>query len=913
MADSIFDLIFGENRFQPKSVSLIDGLNTLTESAFPVSTGYRKFLDIPAESRANLIQPLREKVEQMPTAPYDVQRGGFQGVLGSTEAEKIDGYSGSDPTDYDISGENISNTDKFVAESLLGTADLMVQPDVIGKELSDIGQGYYQKATGDITNKEQVAKADATTEAVKGLLTPEGFYKSTYETGGALALPAVGAYLGVKGAQLSKALYDKGIQPAMSVRDISSRKQNEITAPIDEYGFYDPIEQLLMDLPQEVNTPSDIKRYLMKRGIKRDQIAESKIDDYLQGKDRVTKEGLLNQINKEKTELVETTLMGEGFGEYGNALRIDNPEDEFPSHRRGGAEILRYRENLRNPSDRNWEAINDTDYIDSTAEDIVYTNSGSTFDEFIENQFTDTNQLALKLNKIDSKKYPLSDELKTKLENTTFYNVELNPKWINDSRNNILDETVPPEVLDELALDMAEEQYWVSPFYEWRVRTPDEQEEYKVIGNDEIGLTITDPYGRRLNEDLIYSLEEAEIRINDDAGEQGYLSYSDGGTQYQNYTGKADLDMDTYEEVLITAPNLGENYYGDHFEGYENTIAHLRMADTPDGKRKKVIEIQSDLHQEGRQTNYDTKEFRKKNAEDRKKLPDLEKEEQKSIDAYNKAQDEFFRNTQILSELAEDKGFKVDYDVEFDPNAKDLRGMTISRGNLYLHFLEGKLNRIHTGKGTTLTQSRQFGSMLGLDPSKSPFKGDWKLTSPDDLPPIKDEWKPIFETIKKDNELYNTRNDNNDRMRSLQVQINNIKYPTTVPDAPLKNERWVQNAVERAINKARQEGKEGVEFVDSEYSLDIWNPRRTKENGKVRYQELYQNVYDKKVPSVLKTYKNKYGGEVEKLDEGGYYYKFDDKSRDVKGIPLASTGGLLSIDQMQEDEGRITRNKGLLA
>ena len=125
MADSIFDLIFGEDRFKPKSVSLIDGLNTLTESAFPVSTGYRKFLDIPAESRANLIQPFREKVEQMPTAPYDVQRGGFQGVLGGSQTGGQEMISGTDLTDYGIAGgETASNFDRFMAENILGGAEL---------------------------------------------------------------------------------------------------------------------------------------------------------------------------------------------------------------------------------------------------------------------------------------------------------------------------------------------------------------------------------------------------------------------------------------------------------------------------------------------------------------------------------------------------------------------------------------------------------------------------------------------------------------------------------------------------------------------------------------------------------------------------------------------------------------------
>ena len=877
----------------------------LGEQISPIGSAYSKFLELPVDARRGLIsEDFRQKVENMPTAPY-TGGGNFQGVLGSTEAEKINAYSGSDLTDYDISGENISNADKFVAESILGTGDILTQPDVIGKELVDIGSGLLQKATGEVTNQEQVDKANVVQDSIASLFTPEGFNKSMYETGGAVALPVGGAYLGVKGAQLSKGLFDKGIQPGLSIKDISARKQGEITAPIDEYGFYDPIEQLLMDLPQEVNTRGDIKRYLLKRGIKRDQILESKIDDYMFEREfrsqKITKEGLLNQINKNKTALVETSLMG---SQYEPRIRLDRPEYDW-------SEDTNYMKNpeQRNPEGRNYEVLDDPEYIQSIADDWIYEWEDLTVPEVINElkNYGKLDQFLIKaLNKKYPEKYPLTkDELK---EISGYSNVT--PKWVDEMK----DQKFDSEVIENIAQYKAETDYWNNPYMEWKIKTTD-GDEYKVLGNEELGLQIYRPNGDEVNQgDPIYSLDEAEVQINQDAIDYGYLGYADGNTQYENYVGAArdDLNMDTYEEVLVTAPHLGDDFYGDHFSDYANTTAHIRMADTLDGKRKKVIEIQSDLHQKGRQTNYYTEEFKDKQREKFKLLPDLEKEYNKYNDDFNAKKDEWFRNQTMLDDYARANKMNV------LTGTLDDRGITVVQGGIYLRFSDGKLQRVFDSEDRTITSNKQLEELSKaedslIDLNSNPFEGDWKLSSPDDLPPIKENWKYVFDNAKEDYKLFTDYSESMDKKMELGKQINDIKYPDYVPDAPQKNERWVQDAVQRAINKARQEGKEGVEFVDSEYSLDIWNPNRTKnEDGKVRYQELYQNVYDKKVPSVLKKYKNKYGGEVEKLEGGGYYYKFDDKSRNVKGIPLASTGGLLSIDQMQDDD-KMNNKQGLLA
>ena len=673
-----------------------------------------------------------------------------------------------------------------------------------------------------------------------------------------------------------KESFENAKNPGLSIKDISARKQGEITAPIDEYGFYDPIEQLLMDLPQEVNTRGDIKRYLLKRGVKRDQISESKLDDYMEGKElrgqKITKEGLLNQINKDKTVLLETSLIG---SQYEPRMRLDRPEHDW-------SEDTNYKKNpeQRTPENRNYEVLDDPEYIKSVADDWVYEWEDLTVPELIDELKTwgnGTDQIFIKaLNKKYPEKYPLTqDELK---EISGYSNVT--PKWVDEMK----DQKFDSEVIENIAQYKAETDYWNSPYMQWRIKTTD-GDEYKVLGNEDLGLQIYRPNGDLVNDDnAIYSYDEAEVRINQDAMDMGYLGYADGNTQYEDYVGAArdDLNMDTYEEVLVTAPHLGDDFYGEHFSDYVNTTAHIRMADTLDGKRKKVVEIQSDLHQKGRQHNYDTEEFRTKHEEYRKReqkpteerISDIQDEQQKLL---NQSAEAKTNATDGLEKLRKEQKING-----WDTSSDDELVIDVGLGYEIGFGKDGKLNRFST-------------------PLEKNIEKYVKL-----LEPYTMEYAKYNKLLDKKNELRYV-------LLEQEVKLNKIMNPTTVPDAPQKNERWVQDAVYRAINKAKQEGKEGVEFVDSEYSLDIWNPNRTKnENGKVRFQELYQNIYDKKVPSTLKTYKNKYGGEVEKLEGGGYYYKFDEKSRDVKGIPLASTGGLLSIDQMQDDD-KMNNKQGLLA
>lgn len=82
-----------------------------------------------------------------------------------------------------------------------------------------------------------------------------------------------------------------------------------------------------------------------------------------------------------------------------------------------------------------------------------------------------------------------------------------------------------------------------------------------------------------------------------------------------------------YQELLLQHANAsGEPYTSPHFGGVKNLLAHIRTTRRVDENGAKVLnveEVQSDLHQAGRERGYATPETAAKIAESRKKIDEL--------------------------------------------------------------------------------------------------------------------------------------------------------------------------------------------------------------------------------------------------------------------------------------------------
>jgi len=95
-----------------------------------------------------------------------------------------------------------------------------------------------------------------------------------------------------------------------------------------------------------------------------------------------------------------------------------------------------------------------------------------------------------------------------------------------------------------------------------------------------------------------------------------------------------------------------------------------------------------------------------------------------------------------------------------------------------------------------------------------------------------------------------------------------------VADAPMKKDGTFNRVVmNRVLEIAREEGFDKVAIANPKEQLDIYNPvleydgkRVLKADGTVLYEELYNNVYGKKLPSELERMANKYGGKYGKTE-----------------------------------------------
>jgi len=84
---------------------------------------------------------------------------------------------------------------------------------------------------------------------------------------------------------------------------------------------------------------------------------------------------------------------------------------------------------------------------------------------------------------------------------------------------------------------------------------------------------------------------------------------------------------------------------------------------------------------------------------------------------------------------------------------------------------------------------------------------------------------------------------------------------------PVKDQdRDVHLMVKHAITKAIENGSTKVAFPKGDMILDIWNKaRRETFHKKVEFEELYSNLYDKKIPTFLKKYAGQHKGKVGKI------------------------------------------------
>lgn len=601
--------------------------------------------------------------------------------LGQAWANILRGFQ--DPNAWQQTGQGIVNTAKVIPNVVesLGRGGVAQAIGTMGdlRDLRNTVQGYLPKSLQNFTNAAEFlsnpyAKAliqtapttESTLDFVPRVTDPYEGYKQ-HETLGEFIAPSLG-YFGGKAVKATK-----GMPVGLSIEDVSPNKVAEVLrAPEkNELGYYSALDEAVANLQNPKGTGQQYLAQLLKTGgVKQEEIATRGLDNFLAENPKVSKEQIAQYLRENPVELKETVL---GSGSKRDLDSINADEYSLGEGR----------------------VIDDTDYIDSLAEDEIY---------YIKNEEPD-----------------LIEEYRR----TAFEELGIDPHTADPSELSQVDDLVDDFVRDR-AEARAHDMYYDNPYYEYT-----DEIGYTVTGNDDVGYIIRDPNGRDVptGRNGVYDISDVESAIREDALDRGFMHYPDDeyGTKYHDYTLP---NGENYREVLIQYPNkrpafsekdigrlndlsnktrtpaedaeykqlatrYDESLRGERTPEFEsshfdepNILAHFRTTDrTIDGKKTLFVEeIQSDWHQAGRKKGYFDQKAIDQNVAEQKKmveikhqaLKDAEPYTDKNMDAPQEIQDRFTAADDRLNALRKEES-KLKLAIPDAPFKKNWQELAMKR------------------------------------------------------------------------------------------------------------------------------------------------------------------------------------------------------------------------------------------
>jgi hypothetical protein len=334
--------------------------------------------------------------------------------------------------------------------------------------------------------------------------------------------------------------------------------------PVSPIGFFSAVEDAANNLKQEKGSGQQMRSMIAKSpGVKAEEMEWIGLDEFLAGKESVSRAEIQEFVAANKVEVEEVT-------------KTTNPDaEDFSSF-----------EVVPQGIDESYEAY--SYLIDGIEDDIAGIGSGSD-SYYLENV-------------IDIMKAGRNDP--PEVEDS--WTGQLRDHFANDDAIDDLPDDLKDEFRDAIE-ETAKSEYMENPTEIYTIASDDGSFGYNIYGNDEQGYTITSSNDRgrgRLIASDIYSLEEVEIQARVDAQDRGLLGASDGDTIFSDY--KVD-GGDNYREVLLTVPDTGWPTFSDSHFPEDNVVAHIRLTDRigPNGERILYMEeIQSDWHQKGWRYGY---------------------------------------------------------------------------------------------------------------------------------------------------------------------------------------------------------------------------------------------------------------------------------------------------------------------
>jgi len=617
-------------------------------------------------------------------------------------------------------------------------------------------------------------------------------------------------------------------------------------AEVDELGFYSKAEQALLDLKQEKNLPEDIITYLKKKGVTQGELEDTGLLEMLTKKkasgDRVTKQGLLDYIGENKVKLQEYQKYGASEGDALDNMgdfELDDPD--FYNGADGG----------------NMSVVDDSDYIYSRAEDMKYElNSG---DEF------EMNRLFEYLHKSDPEKYPKTIDMQIE-------EIELSLKRLTDADREVLKKPVSDITL--------EERRKLLDFYKDNLGNPHEQA--IMLPTEDIGIYGADGLRSKNMDDIVTEINkffgDSDTKLID---LQNKRTTTNGHTDdWAGQIGKKiddgdldnlDFDIDDATYAMSEADYLENPFYewntrsGYSATGNEDIGITIRDPDGDFLNNGEPVYSRSEA-------NIQINEHAMGNG-----LQSFEGDTLYSSYTQPGMTDKStYREIPIMGRLKGQERFTGAHMNEDDVVAWLRTSDRVDSDGKRVLFIEEVQSDWH-----------QQGRKRGYNKTtKAQAKGINRR-----IKEIESRDIPNAETmINVDSVKWNARLEKlKDEMAQLRGKLADIDY--NVPNAPLKNEKWQEAAVARAMKIASEEGYDRVVFANAKQQLDNWNPsRRLNDKGKVEYEELYTNIYDNNIPSHVNKYAKKYG-----TTTGNTKIDFADYKK-TEQVPFSDKVELLYID-----------------
>jgi hypothetical protein len=621
-----------------------------------------------------------------------------------------------------------------------------------------------------------------------------GRFEPTFDVVANVALPAVGtAQMTAK--PLARALAPKAAEMAESyltktgaIANITEPSPVKIAEalrqpPKNELGFYSPLDEAVMNLQNPKGTGQQYLAQLLKtQGVKQEEVSTRGLDTFLTNNPKVSREQIAQYLRENPVELKETVLGAGGKRQMDSMSEAD--------YRLGEGRVL-----------------DDPDYVDNLADDEFY---------FIKNE--DPN---------------LVEHYRTQ----AFKDLEIDPMTADPSDLSRVDDLTDDYIRDAATI-RAQEMYNDDPFYKF-----EDELGYTVTGSDNVGYTITDPNGREVPtpRNGIYSPNDAEDLIREDAFDRGFLHYADDeyGTKYHDYTLP---NGENYREVLIQYPNVkSKDFESSHFDE-PNILAHMRVTDrTIDGKKTLFVEeIQSDWHQAGRKKGY---------ASEAKPL-----------------KQEYDQKLEDWRNYLKEEGQKIGANSEYFDKVSEETLDRFATNDLYSKLDQAGIDRMNELFNAKNQASQNYKAKLNASVPDAPFKKNWQELAMKRAMQMASEGgyeRVAFTTGKQQADRYNLAKYVDrviyDKGTGTLRAFDKNNQKVMMQDVPLdKVDDYIGKEAARKLNETKP--NENDEIILNNADLEIGG-------------EGMKGFYDKILPDFINKYGKKHGLQVGKTTLSGFKSK----------------------------------------